>query len=290
MDTARSIYLVFSNDLFNKTDQYYTNGLKIGSRSPSFGKGFLKEIHPGFEGAASYDLGLIQDIFTPSSTTDTIQHPSDRPYAAFLALSHKRTTRNKEKRTVWATEWYVGVMGEWALGEVVQTGIHELLPTTSTPLGWDKQIPNDIVVNAFLSYAWNFVKHPNAELWLRGQGAMGSLFDYVEAGVFARIGWYDSFLDGDDDMPGKWRLFAFIRIFGRFVIYDATLQGGIILNEKPQRGIANYDLSHFLAEDDFGIEVHYARLGLRYSYFFRSATFKQGNLHRWNAFTLSWDL
>ncbi|MCK5461510.1 MAG: DUF2219 family protein, partial [Bacteroidales bacterium] len=84
----------FENDMFNKMDWYYTNGLKFLLYHESLQKSPLDWVLLPFKvkekDRAWYGLALRQELYTPRDLEDDTIRAGDHPYAATLTLTQQR--------------------------------------------------------------------------------------------------------------------------------------------------------------------------------------------------------
>ncbi len=186
--------LHFENDIFDKTDKNYTNGVKFSAlykidaqKYDYFQIPFLYEASKNH--FVTFSFG--QDIYTPSETNITIPDSNDHPYAAWLYVGCAlHQADDKESETL---ELQLGVVGPWALGEQVQNGIHSVTGSEKA-LGWDSQLHNELGVVLAYEHRWRHATKPflwgvNADVLPFVGGTLGNIYTYANVGAVARIGW-----------------------------------------------------------------------------------------------------
>lgn len=258
------IQIFIENDSFGSTDQYYTNGIKIGGGIPADKVSKLFTRPPNAlldaitEGASNhFGLFIGQNIYTPRDITITAPQSYDRPWAAWLYIGAvAQSVKDDRLHTV---EFDLGVVGPPALGRQVQTFWHDVVDAPE-PKGWDNQIPAEPgFLLAYLhkrrygdSNGMQFVPHAGVTL--------GTVMTLVRAGGLLRVGQNMTGFGPDGIEPGgallknarrqhdegrahphEW--FAFAGVDGRLVGYNIFLDGSLF-RESPSvsRRDAVYDL------------------------------------------------
>ncbi len=244
-DPYNTLTLQWENDVVSTlkgtSDQYYTNGLKIGWTSPTdslpkpiadinkflLGKG-MQRIH----------WGLQQSIFTPSNTQARIRLLHDRPYAGILLTTVNLISDTDHTRSVFGIQ--AGVLGPGALGRQVQNGFHSIIGDHNNH-GWHNQLKNIPVFQVQMGRTWRFfVSHIGSvdfDFLPAANGALGDYKIYGQIGSLFRFGQgldsdfgpsrIGSNNDGTDAYVGthfvNWYLFG--GVDGQAVAYNASLQG-----------------------------------------------------------------
>lgn len=183
------VQLFIENDMLWRTDQYYTNGIKLGVGLPLDllqipAAEVLRAIDPADGADVHVGLFIGQNIYTPQDITLAAAQPYDRPWAAWLYLGGvAQRARGNRLDTV---EFDVGMVGPAALGEPVQKAWHRLIDTR-TPHGWQHQIPNEP------AFVLTYVQkrrfgNANADLVVNGGGSLGTVLTHARAGLMLRLG------------------------------------------------------------------------------------------------------
>lgn len=237
------IQVFVENDVFARTDRYYTNGIKFGLGVPLDAlqvpaQWLLERVAPM---AGDVHLGLFvgQNLYTPKSIGVAAPQPADRPWAAWLYLGGvAQRARGNRLDTV---EIDIGMVGPAALGNPVQSRWHRLIGSPQ-PQGWSNQIPNE---PAFLAsylqkrkYAWR-----DGELIPHGGATLGTVMTLARLGGIVRYGRNMTGYGPDTVEPGgamlqsmhsadeagaagrfEWYLFAGVdqRLVARNIFLDGT--------------------------------------------------------------------
>lgn len=198
-----SIVISWDNDLLANSDDHYTNGLQFGWVS-----GYLSDYAdgpiPGFLGDAVQQLpGLDDDarqrfisyslshrIFTPNDITVSELIEDDLPYSAMLTGT--LTTGSQSDRHMDAYSLTIGVVGPAALGEQIQSGVHQIVGSEE-PEGWDNQLDNEILLNLGYEHRYRLTAFGdmggwNGDVILQGGAMAGNMITMATAGIGARFG------------------------------------------------------------------------------------------------------
>lgn len=191
-----TLSFLFENDLFYKTDRDYTNGVELSYTAPVQNTPQLitRLAHalPFFSTTgkvrASYAIG--QSIYTPSDTASLIPPPTQRPYAGFLYGSVGLTDDTGSRLDQFNLQ--VGVIGPSSLASDTQRFVHAVIDARE-PKGWHGQLRGEPGV--VLTYSRNVkIIPPQSVLGMifdlepHYGGAAGNVYDYVNAGAIARLG------------------------------------------------------------------------------------------------------
>ncbi|RPJ45268.1 MAG: lipid A deacylase LpxR family protein [Betaproteobacteria bacterium] len=242
------IQIFIENDSFRSSDQYYTNGIKIGGGIPADKVSKLFTRPPNAlldaitEGASNhFGLFLGQNMYTPRDITIAAAQPYDRPWAAWLYIGAvAQSVKDDRLHTV---EFDLGMVGPPALGEPVQKFWHDLI-NAAEPKGWDNQIRGE--PGFMISYlhkrrygdsnGLQFVPHAGVTL--------GTIMTQARAGGLLRVGQNMTGFGPDSIEPGgamlkntrrqqdegryqSWEWFAFAGVDGRLVAHNIFLDGSL---------------------------------------------------------------
>jgi len=265
--TDNNIFLHYENDLFARTDRYYTQGFQVGVNY--FPKVcFWGEIIKHYE--------LKQDVYTPSSIKSDSLLNRDRPYAATLSVKvEEMAIYESGFSSMIGTEF--GIIGPAAGGKQMQTGIHKAT-NNFLPLGWQHQINNGLIADVYVQLEKRMIN-------------LDSVFQLV-AGVTARGGTFRTHLN-----PTMKMIFGnqkTNRIHGYWqnallgVIYDGSLQGSLIAKES-EYVLSSTEIIHFVFQSELGFEMKFNKVGIAFNYGLQSKTFRNQltRFHSWGGVTLS---
>jgi len=187
---------IFENDLFYHTDRDYTNGIEL-SWSPSetasgvlpaFISSLIPQPFAQGDNRASYSLGQL--MFTPEDTASTDPPTSERPYAGYLYGAYALTNTIESRQDVLRIQ--LGMVGPASLAQDSQTFIHRLRGF-ALPQGWHTQLRDEPGLVISYQRTQNMVsatpgEPSNYDIKAHFGGAIGNVFDYIDAGTVARLG------------------------------------------------------------------------------------------------------
>ena len=280
--------VIFDNDIWNNTDYYYTNGLAIELITPLAKNSPINKI---LLGTKSTDIELNgfsirQNMYTPTNPDVTEILNNDRPFSAFLTVGQFRETYNFEKKLHIKSALDIGVLGPASMGGTIQTGLH-----TEEPVGWKNQIQNSFVVNYFIEVEKGILQTQNFEFNLRGSTNVGSLFNKAGGGFSLRVGRFIPVFQGPIKSMAKagknspLQFWFFAKGNTDFVLYNATLQGGLFTTKSPYT-ISGNELNRLIFQASAGIAVYSGSFGIELENFYLSPEFKGGRSFGWGRIKL----
>jgi lipid A 3-O-deacylase len=252
--TTRGLHILFENDLFSerlgigKSDRWYTNGikgmitLKEGCK-PIWLYGELSTLI-GWEPANKYDVRIGHTIgqlmFTPQDITNPTAQSSDRFWGGWLYAGTIIQRRPKDQtRELETFELDYGFVGRLSLAEQAQKLVHRTF-NFDTPVGWHNQLRSEVAVQATYLRAVE-LKPVGNKTGLEGDlighygFALGTLFDYANAGITARLGYGLSDAPvGSIEMPSLEgfskrgdRAYVLARIDAKAVAHNTFIDGSL---------------------------------------------------------------
>jgi len=232
-----AIVLSFENDMFNKMDWYFSNGINIGTYHSALGKSPVNRILiPGRlrEGdIVYYGLKLRQEIYTPRDLNHDEILAGDHPYAATLSLSSEKIVNRPSEGLRFTSGLCLGVLGPLALGFHAQEFIHKITPS-EPPHGWNNQVGNDLMLNYSLAVDKEIFRDDFSQFVLHGRGRLGTVYTDASAGFRVRMDAMPAYFTrlGPEDNRA---VNIYFELGGdiRFVGYDASLQGGMLNRTSP---------------------------------------------------------
>ena len=288
METVSSVTISFENDFWEKTDRYFTNGINFYHTDQFYSKSpinflFIPFGKPG-EGVQEYGIGVIHNMYTPSNVKDLTFQAGDRPFASYLVLEEYKIWINPEKKFRIRSEFQLGLIGSYAFGEEVQNFVHKITPSKA-PLGWDKQVDNDLVVNYNLHFSKGQVVTRNFEWILNGGLQLGTLYSNYSLGMGFRAGklnpYFESLVPASFWQKGKWHFALSYDIAAKYIFYDATLQGGMIFNRDTEYALSKDQIMPWVLSQKIGLSVIYKGHEFVIEQSMLSPEFKSGHSHNW---------
>lgn len=205
-----SFYL--ENDLFARTDKFYTNGIKLSWISPELEYfrdlewlqkntrlsnlsnriidllPFSKEA--GIQRNLAVSIG--QMILTPGDISREELITDDRPYGGWLYGSVALHNKNNHKLST--IEIQAGLIGEWSLAQKTQDLVHEITRQEKAN-GWGNQIANEPGLALIYDRKLRILRRKDIVRKLGGDmivhygGVLGNVFTHINAGLEMRFGW-----------------------------------------------------------------------------------------------------
>ncbi len=284
------IVLETENDMLFNSDSYYTAGVAI-----SYTHQNLKKTPAQFLLKSKSDsvytftgFGFQQRIFTPYSITEPNSIANDQPYSAYLLLTNYTVLVNSKKRLKISTEIGFGIMGEKALGEEIQTIVHQIVGSP-IPIGWENQLQNSFLIDYQFRIEKGFFTDWTSEHLVPFAAArIGTLTNRVQIGLMAKFGNKTTYLQlnefsskSADHLIWEWVYAANLQ----GVFYDATLQGGMFGPRDPN-ALERKDVISAQFQMRTGINLNYKRYSLRYMIFFNSTNFVTAKTHSYGSVNL----
>lgn len=129
---ADQFSLFVENDVFHKTDRYYTAGERLQ-----------------YLFADDLGVSLTQNMYTPKDISNPDFQPYDRPWAGWMYLSVFKTWYGNHSEVFIEEE--AGMTGPDSMAEETQKWFHKMIGSAD-PQGWKYQVPNhfgDLLVYRF---------------------------------------------------------------------------------------------------------------------------------------------
>ncbi len=277
----------FDNDIFDETDYYYTNGVRLSLTTPLAQNSPLYKIllRPKKASLLFTGFSLRQNMYTPTDPDVTVILKGDHPFAGYMVFGQFNHAVDFRRRLNLFSEINLGVIGPASLAGSVQYTLHE-----KKPEGWINQIRNDIIVNYTVSIEKPVLSTPHAELNLTAAARAGTLYDDAGAGLFFRTGSFMSVYRGiwknrRENRRQQLQYWFFMRGNVRGVLYNATLQGGMF--SKSPYTIPAADINRAVVTASAGLAVYYRFMGLELENFYQTPPFKGAYDFRWGRIKLS---
>lgn len=313
----------FENDLFSRTDQQYTNGIRVSWVSPDIdsflddeslplwmrnANRFLSPLDPisyNQKGEVSRRMifSLAQKMFTPDDRDRISIDPNDRPYAGWLYLGMGYHTRSLDRLN--SFEVNLGVVGPAALAKEAQDFVHDARGFKRFN-GWDNQLRNELGVQLVYEHKNRIFRHTITPGWqhdfiVHGGGSLGNVATYLNTGGQYRIGHNlpgdfgtSALRPGGDNsvpMPVKgngatpFGFHAFVSVDGRWVLQDIFLDGNTF------RSSHSVEKRHLTGDLSVGVATHFDRWKISYATVWRSKQFRtQNSTHSYGSLGISYSL
>jgi hypothetical protein len=282
-----TLNILFENDIFYGTDRDYTNGVMVQWTSPpddswDWVTQTAREL-PFFaqEGEVRTSYAIGQNIYTPTNLHLADPPTTDRPYAGFLygGLGIVDETPAQLDQA----ELQLGVVGPDSLAQDSQTLVHQIIHDT-IPRGWAYQLHNEPALVFVDEKTWRALESGSVlglsfDVDPHLGGAIGNVYDYVNAGAMARIGFDlpDDYgpLRIEPSLPGSgffvphggfgWYFFA--GIDGRAVGRNIFLDGNTFEDSR------HVDKLPLVADGQLGAALTFDRFRLTFTHVYRTREF-----------------
>ena len=283
----------FANDIFFKTDKYFTHGTRIFTYNDFLKTTPLRWLNLKTTGAKTdYYQGvfLLSNLYTPRNLEDTGIIIGDRPYASYMLIGLSGISNNPTGRYRLTSEIAGGVMGNTALGKQIQSLGH-LIPPNNPPKGWDKQLSNSFVVNYYVRADYLLAEIPRRlEGFVSAEANVGTLQLNTSLGGFIRLGLFDPYLRSIG--PVTRRNVNYKRISGyqfyiragqelKLVGYDGTMEGGLIKQRQNQYVLEPRDVTRQEWNSHAALGWSLRNLFVEARGDFVTHQFRKGTDHRW---------
>jgi lipid A 3-O-deacylase len=279
----------FDNDFFANSDYYYTQGHNFELVSPKLIKNPINILFVKFKKSSQkYGLSFEQVGFTPSSLKSNEILYGDRPFAAAVTLKSFLISTDTIHKSTFSSTLSFGIIGPFSSGQQIQSIIHEWIGG-QTPLGWQYQIQNDLILNYDISYEKQlyrlnnlFALNSNAKLRL------GTMNTNISGGLTTTFGKINSpFIS--QKKQNNFKIYGYWQGLVTAVGYDASLQGGVF-NQNSPYVISDQNMERFTFQKNLGIVVNYKTLYLEYYRSWLTPEFKTGEKHSWGGFRIGFTL
>ncbi len=265
---ALGFSLTEENDSFVKKDNNYTQGLELSL--DDYVRGTNNTI------ASRYFYGIRSRIYTPMNIEIATDQPKDRPWSCATTIFYDWWHKEGMELVKYGIE--VGVLGPAAGGKFQQTEIHKLLHCT-IPQGWPNQIPNEPVIDIYMTRYLQFFKADynlwSAQLDMPYGCVAGTTYDDLFMGLSTKIGYNipPNYLN-EGIAPKVSIKQPFIYLLadedGKYVFNNATLGHSFF---RASDNMWNRTLIHGVAEWDCGICAGYQNFAITYMIGQRSEEF-----------------
>jgi len=294
VDSRSILEISFANDLitYANTDRYFTNGITLSLQAPWLGRSLLQKLMIPYRNKAfiSYNLSMVQDMYTPTDTRIAPSLSKDRPYASYLYFGFCKTTADNFRNLILTSQLDMGYIGPYSPGSYLQTIVHKTFPTNDAPLGWETQINTDVILNYTFKVQKALVRKENISL-LAGTGIQaGTLYNNAGVGLQLQAGKFEPVFGlAENESWPKVQYYFFAKTNANVVAYNALLQGGLF-NSDNVFTLKGNEIQHFVGSAEAGIHVRYKGTGLELSQNYLSPEYRGGMWHKWGKISLLFKL
>ncbi|SNS29487.1 hypothetical protein SAMN06265795_10290 [Noviherbaspirillum humi] len=203
--------------LLKRDDGFYTSGLRYTQQWTASTAGGM--VRGGWR--VGQELYTASDIKLPPARVG----PPDHPYAAWLyagVFSERHAADGSHARV----GVDVGCLGPCAGGERTQNTLHRIL-NQPLPQAWSRQVRNEVGVVLHGEVApMRWTPAPFLDVTPSIKGRLGNIYTDAGFSVLARAGRLNL-------LPNQPTLHGYLRLDGRWVGYNASLQGGYFSSGNP---------------------------------------------------------
>lgn len=255
------------------SDRYYTNGLFLTFRHAMdqrkvFGK-LNKKIWEIEAGQRMYNAqsGNVPDITYV-----------DRPFAAYLYLGGSMNWLYTKENTL-KLSVQIGTIGSSAKGKEAQELLHKTFGFYDIN-GWQYQVNNATGINASMEYSKFIYRLPGDKIDFSAVSSLnlGTTYTNASLGALVRAGSISQFFHSAISNSrtsnqyvtkpmAEREFFFFARPMLSAVGYDATVQGGLL---KDDKGPVTYDVKRLVFSTEAGVMYAYKRITADFSATFKS--------------------
>ncbi|WP_216679712.1 lipid A deacylase LpxR family protein [Hymenobacter siberiensis] len=288
LSPARLLTYTYANDLFFRTDYYFTQGMTLTLVHPALARLPVRHLlAAGPRGSTQqYDLTLRYDGFTPLRIQDAFIRVGDRPYAAYLYGSFSRISNQPRRHQRLTTALEIGFIGPAAGGKELQTAIHRVTGNAE-PRGWDYQIRNAPIIGYRVEVEQLLAAGRFAEVLGNAEASLSTLYTYADTGLRLRVGKFRPYFmnpqttgpEHKNETP-PWQLYGEASLTGRLIGYDATLQGSPFTNRDPYTLPAS-DVRRAVLRSTGGVVLAHGGVSFAATATWVSPEFAGGRSHRW---------
>jgi hypothetical protein len=282
-------------------DRYYTNGLFITFRTASNAKtlsdsAYMKKLPYGSSRPLKkiWSFSIGQQLYNAQTGAVPDITYVDRPFAAYLfaqgSIQFFDTNENSGKFSA-----QIGTIGPSALGEEAQKLIHHTFGFYDLN-GWQYQIKNEIGINLDLSVHQLLHRSENKKVdfsYLYNFN-LGTTFTGLTAGILFRTGslnpLYHSIATQSNVSTFKEagvnekEFYFFLKPSLQFVVYDATIRGGLFRDDK---GPVTFKTNPLVFSQEIGAAYAKKRWTVDFSVIFKSKEEKAMlHSHQYGSFDL----
>lgn len=311
-ETTETLVFTIENDVFTGSDNQYTNGvsatwssdelIRYDKNAPIRKWANVFQFLPGFDPSqrdSFVSLSLIHEMNTPSDITIPDPPLDEQPYSGVLLFDTSLYSRTQKWNQAWSVR--VGAVGPITQADHLQTSYHELIGADE-PLGWDTQLPNEVIANVGYTAGYTDWYHEtasglewrvspvlNAELGTYASAIGGGLFFEAGKGLedtlgTASLGQGLGSIVGIGSKPtDEWKVSAYAGIGGYAVGHYLPLDGTVFRDSR------SVDADPYLAFGSLGVTARYKKLIASFGLTFGATPFEdQDDDIDYGALSIGW--
>jgi len=289
-DNFKRIEFLIENDVFNRTDHYYTNGLIINYSNPTFAKSFFFKLFSPSKNVQfdRYGIGFLHKMYTPIAKNKKPKFEEDRPFASYFLFHLHKETRKEVSKSSNYFQVGLGLLGTDAKGKELQNLIHKILPENEVVLGWDTQVKNEFLFDIQYTYEKGIFHNNYFDFIALGNIQAGTLRDNLGIGAKLRFGWkpnyYTQYISKGRRLGDGIYMYSDIEWNSRWVLYDATLSGGTLHSKDNIFVLSSNQIKDFVHEARISLNFRYKKFKLGFMQTVLSPEFDVGKSHQYGGF------
>lgn len=289
-DTRTILKVNFENDLitYANTDRYFTSGISFDLQAAWLGRLPVQKLMIPYRHKAfvTYNLSVVQDIYTPYDTRVAPSLHNDRPYASYLYFGYRKTVADALRNLKITTQLDAGYIGPLSPGSYLQTLVHKTFPTNDKPLGWETQIKSDVILNYTILAQKALVSKENFTVLAGTHVNAGTLYNKAGAGLQLQAGKAEPVFGlAESEQWPKAEYYFFAKTGVSFVAYNALLQGGMFNRDNVFTLKAN-EIQRVVGNAEAGFHFRYKGMGIELAQHYLSPEYKGGLWHKWGRVSL----
>lgn len=282
-----SFSLQVDNDIFNllnQSDRYYTSGIQVGAFHESLNSSPFNTVLIGYKQGDIRLTGLTLDqgIYTPTNIYTDELLIGDRPYASYLVFGQQLITVNPKHHYRIKSSIGAGLIGRYSGGQALQNFIHSLTPYSENANGWQHQISHDIALNYGLEIEKGLIYFSWFQLNGVGKINVGTVVNRGDLGIALNTGLFEDYFQSAFSVTGvrdvNFRFYGEINL--AYVLYDATLQGGVF-NPNDQYTLAADQIQKERLNYKFGVQISIKQVSLEAGRIWETREFDSAMDHAW---------
>ena len=233
-----------------------------------------------------YGVGLQHNGFSPASISSNDILYNDRPFAAVLLAKTFAIAIDTIRKLRFSSSLYVGVIGQAAAAQEMQEYIHYKL-NNITPHGWQHQINNDLALNYQVQYEKQILSYKHLlSVSVGAGGNVGTLNTSANGSISVMAGYFHNPYDALNSTSKRWSMYGYLSSEGRYVLYNASLQGGMLDNRSPYTLSAS-EFTRAVAKLRYGVRLSYGGIFLEYFKAMLTREFEPGKPHAYGGLQVS---
>lgn len=271
-DINQQLAFKLSNDKFADDDKYFTNGLYI-----TYQKALLKDfiLRKTDENTLQLNVGVGNEIYSPSSLSSIATADFDRPFAGWLF--GKLEVGSIKEKSAFFLAFETGITGEESLAGDFQVGLHDFFGIDSKPT-WVEQIEFKWLFNFKTTHVFDWSNQHHA-LQYRISPSLGTKDMYLENDISYFFGRLNSFQNSARttivDTSTSKEFFGYVSLGYTYVAHNTLIQGSIFTDDI----LFTTDITHHILKTEIGAVLQFKRNTIKVIYNFNTKETPQSTFH-----------